>query len=132
MKKLIASASIALLAVSSSLAGSYTWTGGGDTSDWTDKANWGNVGSPNAGDTAVFSGSVTVAAPIAISEGTLTVDVADGKSVSLTGLISGAGGITKAGKGKLYLKNKLNEYTGKTSSAKNGGTLLFASIANIG
>lgn len=131
MKKLIAFVSIALLAVSSSLAGTYIWTGGGDTSDWTDKANWDNVGSPNAGDTATFNSDVTYAGSLAIAEGTLTVNVADNKSVHLTGVISGAGGITLTGsKGNLYLDNDENEYTGKTSVS--GGTLYFHSIANLG
>lgn len=33
-----------------------TWTGGGTTGNWSDSANWGGAGTPNIGDTVVFTG----------------------------------------------------------------------------
>ena len=109
----------------------YTWTGAGDTTKWTDKANWGGSGYPTGGDTAKFTGDAkNIAEDFEIGAGVLTVDVASGKDVSLKGVVSGAGGVKKTGSGKFRLYNKANTYTGTTECA--GGELWFYTLANIG
>lgn len=112
-------------------AGSFTWTGSGDATKWTDPANWGGSGYPNGGDTAQFNGDATsINEDFALTSGVLTISVAKDKNVYLRGVISGEGGIKKIGAGKLHMRNDANTYSGTTEC--NGGELWFVSIANIG
>jgi len=112
-------------------AATYTWTGAGDATKWTDTANWGGAGYPTGGDTAKFTGDAkNITEDFALGAGVLTVDVASGKDVYLKGVVSGTGGIKKTGSGKFRLYNQANTYAGTTECA--GGELWFYTLANIG
>ncbi|MDD6029313.1 MAG: autotransporter-associated beta strand repeat-containing protein [Kiritimatiellae bacterium] len=112
-------------------AATYTWTGAGDATKWTDKANWGGAGYPTGGDTAKFTADAkNITENFEIGPGVMAVDVASGKDVYLKGVVSGAGGIKKTGNGKFRLYNQANTYAGTTECA--GGELWFYTLANIG
>ena len=69
----------------------------------------------------------TISAPISI-EATRTITTPSG-ALTLSGDISGSGGITKAQTGSLTLSG-MNSYSGKTTISR--GTVFFNSIANVG
>jgi len=86
------------------MAATYTWTGGGDVSNWSDSSNWDPVGVPNGGDTANFniSSDLTFSSDIDISSGYLTI-CHTGAVISITGAITGQGGIRLTGNNFLAL-----------------------------
>ena len=85
------------------------WTGAGDGVSWNDDANW-DAKKPESQDTAFFTNSVTITDDILI-DGPRPINVASGKTVTLSGNISGAPDITKLGAGELVLTGS-NSFTG--------------------
>ncbi|MBO7686996.1 MAG: autotransporter-associated beta strand repeat-containing protein [Kiritimatiellae bacterium] len=85
------------------------WTGAGDGVSWSDDANW-DAKAPVSQDTAFFTNSVTITDDILI-DGPRPINVASGKTVTLSGNISGAPDITKLGAGELVLTGS-NSFTG--------------------
>ena len=79
--------------------------------------------------TVAYEATATISDPVTIS-GDVTVNVAKGKTVTVSGLISGTGSITKAGEGDLKFSNAANTYDGPTTISQ--GTLYAESVANIG
>lgn len=118
MKRVMATA-FALVFCACAYSGEFTWTGGGVSGQWTDPNNWdGSDGYPNAGDTASFTAGtpeVEITEDFVIGEGTLTLDIADGATLKVNASISGAGGITRNGKGRLDLL-KANPFEGAFQS----------------
>lgn len=85
------------------------WTGAGDGVSWNDDANW-DAKAPVSQDTAFFTNSVTITDDILL-DGPRPINVASGKTVTLSGNISGAPDITKLGAGELVLTGS-NSFTG--------------------
>ena len=85
------------------------WTGAGDGVSWNDDANW-DAKAPVSQDTAIFTNNVTLTDDILL-DGPRTINVASGKTVTLSGNISGAPDITKLGAGELVLTGS-NSFTG--------------------
>lgn len=85
------------------------WTGAGDGVSWNDDANW-DAKAPVSQDSAFFTNSVTITDNILL-DGPRTINVASGKTVTLSGNISGAPDITKVGAGELVLTGS-NSFTG--------------------
>ena len=56
--------------------------------------------------------------------------MASGKTVTLNGVVSGTGNLTKAGAGNLKLLNAANTYDGATTLS--AGNLYYMTIANVG
>ena len=78
----------------------YTWIGGGAAGNWNDSANWDpSTGTPGAGDRAEFNdaGTFAISSGIALGEGTLTIKLGSGVTNTISGAISGAGGIRVEG-----------------------------------
>ena len=126
MKKSVCLAvAVACLGVS---AATRTWSGAGDGTTWADAANWGGT-APAAGDTAAFNTTVTFAGDVVLP-GNLTVSVASGMTVTLNGVVSGTGNLTKTGAGNLRLVNAANTYDGSTTVS--AGSLYYTSLAKIG
>jgi len=122
-------ACVALCAALGASAATRTWTGGGDGASWSDAANWGGV-APADGDTAMFNvaDTLTFAAGAELPRN-VTLHVASG-TVYFSGVVSGAGGLTKTGGGTLYLMNAANTFAGPV--ALSAGALYFRTIANVG
>ena len=85
------------------------WTGAGDGVSWNDDANW-DAKAPVSQDSAFFTNSVTITDNILL-DGPRTINVASGKTVTLSGNISGDPDITKVGAGELVLTGS-NSFTG--------------------
>jgi autotransporter-associated beta strand protein len=114
-----------------------TWSGTGTDWDIVASSNWILNGLPEvfvANDTVVFNAigaakpsvNITNTMPI----GAMTVDASSNDyTFAGSGLIGGAGGLTKTGNGTLTISTA-NTFTGKV--AINGGTLQIGSIANAG
>ncbi len=129
MKKTLMVVIAAIAAVlGPSVARAATWSGAGDGTSWSDAANWGGT-APAAGDTATFNGNVTFDGDVVLP-GNLTISVASGKTVTLNGVVSGTGNLTKMGSGSLKLINAANTYDGTTTAAQ--GHLYYMTIANVG
>ena len=116
------------LAAGSLFAATVTWSGAGDGTTWSDGANWGGT-APAAGDTATFNGNVTFNGDVVLP-GNLTISVASGKTVTINGVVSGTGNLTKSGAGNLKLLNAANTYDGATTLS--AGNLYYMTIANVG
>ncbi|MBQ4198923.1 MAG: hypothetical protein II649_03465, partial [Kiritimatiellae bacterium] len=129
MKKTLMVVMAAIAAVlGPSVARAATWSGAGDGTTWSDGANWGGT-APAAGDTATFNGNVTFDGDVVLP-GNLTISVASGKTVTLNGVVSGTGNLTKSGAGNLKLLNAANTYDGTTTLS--AGNLYYMTIANVG
>ena len=115
-------------AAGSLFAATCTWSGAGDGTTWSDGANWGGT-APAAGDTATFNGNVTFNGDVVLP-GNLTISVASGKTVTLNGVVSGTGNLTKSGAGNLKLLNAANTFDGATTLS--AGNLYYMTIANVG
>lgn len=72
----------------------------------------------------------TTSPALTISNGS-TIDVAGGKTVTITSIISGPGGLTKTGGGTLVLGNQLNSF-GPAPLNISGGTVSVASDGALG
>ena len=131
MKKtlmVVMAAIVVVLGPSVARAATCTWSGAGDGTTWSDGANWGGT-APAAGDTATFNGNVTFDGDIVLP-GNLTISVASGKTVTLNGVVSGTGNLTKSGSGNLKLLNAANTYDGTTTLS--AGNLYYMTIADVG
>ncbi|MDD5356579.1 MAG: autotransporter-associated beta strand repeat-containing protein [Candidatus Pacebacteria bacterium] len=94
------------------------------------------LGSGGAANTLIFSGGALQASGAITSPGTRTLTLTstglidtNGQSVSIAGVMSGAGGLTKSGAGTLTL-SAANTFTGKTSIT--GGALSVTNNGNLG
>jgi autotransporter-associated beta strand protein len=86
----------------------------------------------NNGTTAHFSnltGNHTISAPVVLNS-TLSVEPQSGSRLTVSGLLSGAGGIANANPGTLVLNNSSNTYAGGTSVT--AGTLEFNGLGALG
>ncbi|MEI7956988.1 MAG: autotransporter-associated beta strand repeat-containing protein, partial [Verrucomicrobiota bacterium] len=116
------------------LNGTSTYTGGtainGGIVQIGADSNLGNGtgGISFDGGTLFFSGSFTSNRAITLNSGGGTLDT-DGSAVTLTGLISGAGTLTKQGLGTVTL-NRANDYTGAT--VINNGILQISNNSALG
>jgi autotransporter-associated beta strand protein len=98
--------------------------GGGSPSNWT------TGGSINfAGGTLQAAGTLTVNAPSSVAASANALIDTNGYNGTVSGLISGAGGLTKLGAGTLTVTGS-NTFTGVTTVS--GGTLSMSSAANDG
>ena len=77
---------------------------------WAKASNWSPQGIPSAGETAIFDANATITGPVELDR-TVTVEVASGKTLTISGSISGAGGIVKTGLGALIVSGN-NSFTG--------------------
>ena len=119
-------------------ATTYTWQGGTGTVDgWNVPGNWSSDGSgtgvPTGGDEAVFNGAVTISSAITIGEGVLTITA--NANVTLSGIISGVGGIVAkpAASKTLYFSNQASTFTGQfTIQGAANGTTKVEKLANGG
>ena len=136
---LLASCLLPLLAAPSLHAATVVWDGSGDAT-WTnpDSNSWSGS-TYNNGDAAEFlgSGSGTVTLSGTIAPGSVLVNSAN--NYLFSGVLSGAGSLTKNGSGTLTLAST-NTYTGGTtvnagtltlSAAPSGGSLVINSGANV-
>jgi len=114
-------------------AATRTWIGGTGTKVWGTTSNWQNGAVPGDGDTAQFnhtSGTVTFSAAVTLPAN-IVFNIAKGGTVKFTGVVSGAGGVTRSGGGgDLQFTNTGNTYDGPTTVTSS--TMRFASLANIG
>ena len=124
---------LAALAAGSLSATTRTWIGGTGTKVWGTASNWQNGAVPGDGDTAQFnhtSGTVTFSAAVTLPAN-IVFNIAKGGTVKFTGVVSGAGGVTRSGGGgDLQFTNTGNTYDGPTTVTSS--TMRFASLANIG
>ena len=114
-------------------AATCTWIGGTGTKVWGTTSNWQNGAVPGDGDTAQFnhtSGTVTFSAAVTLPAN-IVFNIAKGGTVKFSGVVSGAGGVTRSGGGgDLQFTNTGNTYDGPTTVTSS--TMRFASLANIG
>ena len=124
---------LAALAASATSAATCTWIGGTGTKVWGTTSNWQNGAVPGDGDTAQFnhtSGTVTFSAAVTLPAN-IVFNIAKGGTVKFSGVVSGAGGVTRSGGGgDLQFTNTGNTYDGPTTVTSS--TMRFASLANIG
>ena len=121
---------VAVAATATLPAATCTWIGGTGTQVWGTASNWQNGAVPQAGDTALFTKSVNFTAAVTLP-GNLTFNLNSGVTVKFTGVVSGAGGVTRSGGGgDLQFTNTGNTYDGPTTVTSS--TMRFASLANIG
>ena len=106
--------SLALLGLQISGSG-YTFIGNAITLD-------------SAGFITVLGGTHTVSLPLVL-QGSTAVAAASGQTLTLSGAISGDGGLTTSG-GRVVLGNPDNSYLGHTVQAS--GTLQFATVSSLG
>ncbi|WP_428936689.1 autotransporter outer membrane beta-barrel domain-containing protein [Brucella sp. NF 2815] len=134
--------SVSVLGGTVTLSGANTYTGGttlaGGTTIVTADANLGAAGSDvvlNNGATLRFGANLDAAHSFthALQLGTVASDAGtldtDGHDVAMSGVLSGAGDLTKSGAGTLTLLGA-NTYTGGTQLT--GGTLAAGSDSNLG
>ena len=125
---------VALCLAGTAMAATRTWVGGTGTKVWGTASNWQNNAVPQDGDTVLFSdasGTITFSAAVTLPAN-ITFNVTSDKTyVKFTGVVSGAGGITRSGgSGEVQFTGKNNTFAGPvTISSK---TMRFASLANIG
>ena len=100
-------------------AGDYQWKGGA-SGQWSEPSNWNPAGTPGAGDAAIFAASVEITDGFAVGAGTLTVNVAADKELSLKGVVSGAGALAKTGGGAISLYGD-NTFAGGFSAGDAAG-----------
>ena len=109
----------------------YVWDGGGNDGDWATVENWAGNIVPGSGDSVLFAGSAQTAVDIdgaafssieiassgfvlaagatetmsadVVLDNSVTFDVAAGTTLTLSGTVSGPGGIIKTGNGRLIL-----------------------------
>src|SRR5262249_44182568 len=89
-----------------------------------------DTGSPSG--TAIFSnlvGNHTISAPVVLTSN-LSVEPTASGSLTISGAISGAGGIANAGPGTLVLSNASNTFGGGTSVT--AGMLQFKALGSFG
>ena len=121
---------VAAVAASATPAATRTWIGGTGTQTWGTASNWQNSAVPHNGDTAVINKSVNFTAAVTLPSN-IVFNIGSGCTVKFTGVVSGAGGVTRSGgSGDLQFTGKANTYDGPTTVSS--ATMRFASIANIG
>lgn len=131
----IALAAVAFIAATAS-ATTYTWQGVTGTVDgWNVPGNWSSDGSgtgiPTGGDEAIFNSAVTISSAITIDEGVLKITA--NQNVTLSGVISGAGGIdANPASGKtITFSGTSSTFTGQFRAIGAGNTTV-AILANLG
>ena len=130
MRKIAFVGMAALLAAGSLPAATRTWVGGTGNQTWGTASNWQDGAAPQAGDTVRFTKSVNFTAAVTLPAN-LTFNLDKGVIVKFTGVVSGAGGITRTGgSGELQLTNTGNTFDGPTKVTSS--MIRFASLANIG
>jgi fibronectin-binding autotransporter adhesin len=117
--------SAATILIGSSSAGTLSYTGGTDTTDRAITVN----GAGGAIIQATASGTLTLSGAINNSGNPIKFDTNIG-NITATGIISGAGTLTKTSSGTLTLSNTANTYTGQTII--NTGVLSVAKLAAAG
>ena len=121
---------VAAVAASATPAATRTWIGGTGTQTWGTASNWQNSAVPQDGDTAVINKSVNFTAAVTLPSN-IVFNIGSGCTVKFTGVVSGAGGVTRSGgSGDLQFTGKANTYDGPTTVSS--ATFRFANIANIG
>jgi len=112
------------------MAATCTWIGGTGTQTWGTASNWQNGAVPQAGDTATFTKSVNFTAAVTLPSN-IVFNLNKGVTVKFTGVVSGAGGVTRSGGGgDLQFTNTANTYDGPTTVSST--SMRFASLANVG
>lgn len=99
---------VVVFAVCASFAETRTYVG--TDGAWSSAANWSPTGVPAVGETARFTASATVSDRVPL-EGHVTLDVASGATVTLSGTLHGAGGMVKIGDGTLIVSGN-NSFAG--------------------
>ena len=87
------------------------------------------LGDASTGGTLATTATLSSARGVTLGAGGGSVDVADGKTTTFSGAVSGDGGLTKTDTGTLTLGGS-NDYTGDTNVT--GGTLSISADANLG
>lgn len=88
-----------------------TWTGSVDT-DFANGGNWSG-GAPAAGDTAKFTATATITGAFDFGADGLTIDVANGTTLTCKTAFAGTGQLTKVGTGTLaFTDYKTGTFTG--------------------
>ena len=100
----------AFIAAEIGMAAPASRTYSGTDGVWAKASNWSPQGIPSAGETAVFAADATITGPVALDR-TVTMDVASGTTLTISGSISGAGGIVKTGEGTIVVSGN-NSFTG--------------------
>ena len=112
---------IAAAATSATLAATRTWIGGTGNQTWGTASNWQNGAVPQDGDTAVFNKSVNFTAAVTLPSN-IVFNIGSGCTVKFTGVVSGAGGVTRSGgSGDLQFTGKANTYDGPTTVSSSTG-----------
>jgi autotransporter-associated beta strand protein len=117
---------------------SVTWVGSGETTNWSDSANWNGGALPdqsNVGQIQIGSGYTSTydiddfgaTSSSIVNEGVLILDSAS--DYTLANTISGRGSVTKSGAATLVL-SAINSYIGSTTLSQ--GTLSISSDRNLG
>jgi autotransporter-associated beta strand protein len=131
-----ASGAITLTVPVTRSAANVTWRGTGGAWDLAASQNWLRAGSPDvfvSGDTVAFdaTGAATPTATLntVVPVAGVTVNSATDYTITGTGSISGAGGLTKSGTGTLTMSTT-NDFTGPTTI--NGGVLAVNNLNDGG
>ena len=98
----------------------YTWTGAGDGTNWTQAANWSPSGVPGANDTVNISGgSVYVESSVSVAD--LTVEEGASLYVNATGSVYRA-----------VSKSESKSILNVTGGVKNSGSIVVGGVDNAG